>query len=295
MQLNDGRRSYMGRLGPIAGLGLLGLGLLLVLGVGAFFIYSWRASSGLEDLVVPAPTVTPPRVEVAPTPSSGEVSIGFSPEAIAAQRMFPGEALPPVNWRNPMETELGYAPANPLVAEFGPVPAGWEAPWHSLPVPLKITIPAISVDSEVTSLQILDLGNSLEYETPKNLVGHIPETHNPGEEGTAWFFGHLESPVAGEGHVFRNLPDIPAMLRRGEEVYAVVESSSGSFLYQITESLVLGANDLSLSYADIQQTNPEYTGLDSSGAILHLVTCVPRLVYDHRLVVSGQLVGVSRS
>ena len=278
MQLKDGGGSYRGRIGPVAGLGLLGLGLLLVLGVGAFFIYSWRASSDLENLVVPAPTATPP--PVAPTPFSGETSIGFSPEVIAAQRMFPGDSLPPVNWRNPMEAELGYAPKNPLLGDFDPVRTGQNTPWHSLPVPVKITIPAISVDSEVTSLQILDLGNSLEYETPKNLVGHIPETFNPGEEGTAWFFGHLESPIQGEGNVFGRLPEIPDLLRQGP-VFATVDNGESTYLYRLTASRVLHEDDLIV--------------FDEGAAGISLVTCVPRFLYDHRLVVTGELEGVKES
>ena len=179
---------------------------------------------------------------------------------------------------------LGYVP---VLSSKG-YPAG------SLTDPERIIITSIGVDSAVKGLEILDLGDSRAYETPNEVVGHIPQAGNPGEVGSSWYFGHLESPVAGEGNVFRDLPSIPDMLRRGDEVYAEVFSSSGAFLYQITESLVLEADDLSLSYTDIQKANSDYAALDPGGAILHLVTCVPRLVYDHRLVVSGQLVGVKK-
>ncbi len=279
MQLNDGRGRIQRRLVATVGLGLLGLGLVLILGVGGFFIYSWRASSDLEELVVPAPTVGPAPVGAAPIPSAGEASIGFSAEVIAAQRMFPGEALAPVNWANPMEAELGYAPANPLVGDFEPV-ASEVAPWHSLPVPAKISIPAISVESEVISLQILDLGNSLEYETPKNVVGHIPETANAGEDGTAWFFGHLESPIQGEGNVFRRLPEVPELLRAGP-VFATVDNGDSTFLYRLTSSRVVHGDDLIV--------------FDEGVAGISLVTCVPRFLYDHRLVVTGELEGVKDS
>ena len=173
----------------------------------------------------------------------GGVNLGFSPEVIAGQRMFPGEALAPVHWRNPMEAEAGYAPANPLVGEFEAVSAAQVVEWHSLPVPVRMTIPAIGVDSEVISLRILDLGDSLEYETPKNVVGHIPETANAGEDGTAWFFGHLESPIQGEGNVFRRLPEIPELLRRGP-VFATVDNGDSEFLYRLTASRVLHEDEL---------------------------------------------------
>jgi sortase (surface protein transpeptidase) len=31
---------------------------------------------------------------------------------------------------------------------------------------------------------------------------------------------------------------------------------------------------------------------DNGEANIHLVACVPRLVYDHRIIVTGELVGV---
>ena len=57
----------------------------------------------------------------------------------------------------------------------------------------RIVIPMLNVDSRVDELGIIDLGDSKEYETPDNTVGHIPETADPGEIGNGWFFGHLES------------------------------------------------------------------------------------------------------
>ena len=47
----------------------------------------------------------------------------------------------------------------------------------------RIRIPIINVDSEVGELEILDLGDSRAYETPKGIVGHLPKTPNPGEMG----------------------------------------------------------------------------------------------------------------
>ena len=274
MQFREGGGSVRRRMGRFAGLGLMGLGLLLVLAVGAFLIYSWRAGSDLERLNVPAATETP--IAVVPLPTSGKASLAFSPEIIAAQSIFPGEASHPVFWASPMEAEAGYAPANPPVSEFQPVPVT-AAPRHTLPVPVRMSIPAIGVDSEVISLRILDLGDSLEYETPKNVVGHIPETANAGEDGTAWFFGHLESPIQGEGNVFARLPELPDLLRRGK-VYATVENEEATYLYELTASRVMHEDDLVV--------------FDAGEPGISLVTCVPRFLYDHRLVVTGELVGL---
>ena len=46
-------------------------------------------------------------------------------------------------------------------------------PW-ARPRPAAWSIPAIGVDAIVNDLRIIDLGDSKAYETPKNIVGHIP-------------------------------------------------------------------------------------------------------------------------
>ena len=146
----------------------------------------------------------------------------------------------------------------------------------------KIRIPSIGVDSEVANLAIINLGDSSQYETPKHVVGRIPRTSNPGEVGNTWLFGHLESPIKGEGNVFRRLPEIPGLLNAGDDVYVSLLNEDGDeYLYQVTESEVVYQDDLALYETD-----------DSS---ITLVACVPRLVYDHRILVTGKLVGVKRA
>ena len=146
---------------------------------------------------------------------------------------------------------------------------------------IKIRIPSIGVDSEISNLAIINLGDSSQYETPKHVVGRIPQTSNPGEAGNTWLFGHLESPIKGEGNVFRRLPEIPALLNAGDHVYVSLLNEEGDeYLYQVTETTVLYQDDLALYETD-----------DST---ITLVACVPRLVYDHRILVTGKLVGVKR-
>ncbi len=143
----------------------------------------------------------------------------------------------------------------------------------------RIAIPLIDVDSEIQELEILNLGDSRAYETPKHLVGHIPQSSNPGELGNAWYFGHLESPIKGEGNVFHRLPEIPDLLRDGDDVFVELESVDGRiFLYKTTRTQVMHEDDLELYGSDTAQ--------------LTLVACVPRLVYDHRIVVTAELVGI---
>jgi LPXTG-site transpeptidase (sortase) family protein len=225
--------------------------------------------------VVQAEDVILPRV---PPPAAIETQPIVSSSAIAAQRLFPEDAIKATYWSNPMEYEPpSYVEAS-LIQGFEPIGPNELALPGSLPGPTKIIIPAIGIDSEVIGLKIMQLGDSRAYETPKHVVGHIPETSNPGEKGSSWYFGHLESPIAGEGNVFYNLPKIPDILRKGQDVYVVVENGEASYLYRITETRVVHKNDMQL--------------YDTDGPTIHLVTCVPRFVYDHRLVATGELVGV---
>ena len=227
--------------------------------------------------------VTPPQ-NPAEGGDSSTVSIPrpqISTEAIANQQPYLQKAIDPINWLNTQGYEPLSASEIVLLQGFEPFDSSLAAPVGTLSVPSKILIPSIGVDSLVTGLKILDVGNSRAYETPKHVVGHIPELANPGETGSAWFFGHLESPIAGEGNVFYNLPGIPNFLREGRAIYAIVESGSTAYLYQIVETQVVSQNDMEM--------------YDTGRPTIHLVTCVPRFVYDHRLIVTGELVGIRTS
>ena len=215
-----------------------------------------------------------------------------TPSAISGRSIYPAEAITPSYWESPLEYEpLSYVEAT-MIEGFLPVDRASFAPTGTMVPPTGIHIPSIGVETQIEALQILDLGDSRAYETPKHVVGHIPESSNPGEVGSVWLFGHLESPIAGEGNVFYNLPKIPDMLRQGRAVYTVVESGGTDYLYQITEAFVVHADDLRMDYSYLKSLKPEYAHLDPGGSNIHLVACVPRLVYDSRLVVSGELVGV---
>ena len=211
-------------------------------------------------------------------PAPAKVSSGAPAKsfAIASQRLYPGDALLAGSWSNPLSFEPAYYRDNNLLRGFTPVDTGLIAPVQSVAPATRIMIPSINVDSAVKELAVLDLGGSRAYETPANTVGHIPATANAGEANGSWFFGHTESPTLGEGSVFFNLRDIPDKLRRGEEVYIITDNGQDQFLYRVTSSQVVHQSDLRLYE----------TGL----ATIHLVSCVPRLVYDYRLIISGELI-----
>ena len=224
--------------------------------------------------------------ESAPPPSDDDAT-EFDARALVASynSIYPALAMHPKYWRAP-------ATAGSDAYTFGSVmrPDGFLSlsadrgePRGTAPDAAHVAIPSIGVDSAVANLAILDLGDRREYETPNKIVGRIPQKANPGEIGATWLFGHLESPIRGEGDIFRRLPEIPNLLKMGDPVYVEVRNEAGDeFLYQITETKVVHRDDLA----------PFVYGEDPDKAVITLVACVPRMVYDHRILVIGELVGV---
>ncbi len=268
-------------------LALIGVGALLVGATGTYLAYGWWADQGLESLAY-----TP--VDWSPTTALGSPStlddllgdsVSSSPEvpgtgsAInpASVRLYPGEQLSFVSWTDPWSAVPPSTADIELAEGFLPVAQFSAAALGEMPTANRIAIPAIGVDATVQELEILNLGDSRQYETPNRVVGHIPSTANPGEAGSNWLFGHLQSPLRGEGAVFRNLPKIPDLLRNGETVYIVLDGDNGSYLYKAYDWDVVHQDDLQLSTTD--------------DATVTLVACVPPLVYDNRLLVTAQLVG----
>jgi sortase (surface protein transpeptidase) len=198
--------------------------------------------------------------------------------------MYTGADLHPKYWHEPLRAGTDLRLALGLPDGFAAASADdYRRFAEPKTVASRLRIPSIDVESGVSELGILDLGNSRAYETPDNTVGHIPDTADPGELGNGWFFGHLESPFAGEGNVFQRLPEIPQLLKHFSEVgegavYVVVESTTGEYLYEVVATQVMHADDLRLYETD--------------GVYITLVTCVPRLDYSHRLLVTAKLVGV---
>ena len=141
----------------------------------------------------------------------------------------------------------------------------------------RIRIPAIEVDAIVDELRIRQLGNSLAWETPKKVVGHIPATAKAGAAGQGWYFGHLESPIRGEGNVFARLPEIPE-LAADSPIFIFLETADRHYAYQVYVTEVIHEDEIALS--------------DSGAHDITLVTCTPRFYYDYRLLVTAALVGI---
>ena len=231
----------------------------------------------------PDSALSPPQPVRQPAPANQEAS--SRPLSIYSE-LYPATHIHPKFWAQPLWSGGEPYVYNPVDSGTG-LPDGFRAV-SALDGALRrgegaltsrIAIPLIDVDSGATELAILNLGDSRAYETPKHLVGHIPQSPNPGEIGNGWYFGHLESPIKGEGNVFHRLPEIPDLLRDGDDVYVELESADGQvFLYRTTRTEVMHQDELQLYGANTAQ--------------ITLVACVPRLVYDHRIVVTAELVGI---
>ena len=145
--------------------------------------------------------------------------------------------------------------------------------------PIRIVIPILGIDSVVEDLGVEITANSSSWETPKNVVGHIPSTAKPSEEGSGWYFGHLESPIRGEGNVFRRLPEIPRLVKEDRSVLIYIQDINRTYLYEVYKSDVVYQDELFIK--------------DSGKRDIFLVTCYPRLKYDHRIIITAAMVGVT--
>jgi sortase (surface protein transpeptidase) len=257
----------------IFGLALLALGVLLLGSAGAYYGYiEFIATRNSESLTV-APLPERSETLQPSTPPAQPVVAGRP--APAWTRLYPGSLLPVRQWADPRGTlDLG----TPELDGFTPVSAeGRPSIVGGIGRAERISIPALDIVAEISELAIENLGDSRAYETPNDTVGHIPDSPNPGSRGNGWYFGHLESPLQGEGNVFSRLPRVPELLRAGEDVHVVLESEGREYLYLVSETNLIHQDDMSL-----------YQAADSR---ITLVTCFPRLRYDQRLLVTAQLIG----
>ena len=289
-------------------------GAILLASGGAYYGYAAKARADLNELNVtlPAAVVETGKLQSSSTPpdsgpvggdvpdgavsgsgsnldgggdpaaqGSAKVLQGISAAAIGSRQLYPGESLTAGSWSNPWTYESLAYREQVLLQGFSPIEDGLVLAGGSPAAATRLIVPSIDIDSTVRELSIVNLGGSRAYETPSHTVGHIPESANPGESGSSWFFGHTESPILGEGSVFLGLMEIPDKLRIGEDVFIITDNGNQQFLYRATSSQVVHQDDMSLT--------------DTGTATIHLVSCVPRLVYDHRLIITGELIAQKSS
>ncbi len=142
----------------------------------------------------------------------------------------------------------------------------------------RMTIPDIGLRASVEELEVVEEDDSRAWETPKHVVGHIPTTAKPGTSGQGWYFGHLESPISGEGNIFRRLPELAARFKRGEQFTIQLDAGSDRYVYQVYRTDVVHASEFAVS--------------DSGLNDITLVACWPQFEYSERVLVTAALVDV---
>ena len=262
---------------------------LLCVGLG-YLLYTRLAVQSLDSLIVSPVSETPtnpgsaqatlePSVTEQPRSPTMEPATE-TPEFRSTDQsvsLYPGSLMDVRSWATPWLSLSPTVDDSDLLDGYLPIDDKQAPEMGTLSRASRIRIPSIELIAPVQELSIIDLENSRSFETPDRVVGHIPSTANPGERGNGWFFGHLESPLLKEGSIFRDLPKIPELVRQGEIVRVILETEGGNFLYEITETNVVHEDQLRI--------------IESGTASVTLVTCVPALVYDHRLLVMAELTG----
>ena len=273
------------------GLGLVLLGLALV-GVSLwYYVYAKRAVADLDRLIT-APAAGSPEGEL---PREWLLAQGSDQPFVEA----PTEHLPPLDDADGLpllttQSTEGLLGADLLGGASGPEgPADssallsrW-ADWSTLsktlgeaPRVTRIVIPAIGVDTAVVELGIVWDGDKRVWQRAKQSVGHHLGTANPGELGNVVLSGHINSPVRGEGRVFKRLPEIPLRVQNGEEVEVFIYTEDKTYIYRVVQNDVVTPNEIRV-FAPTEKPS------------LTLITCVPDLVFSHRLIVTGLLIKVA--
>ena len=95
-------------------------------------------------------------------------------------------------------------------------------------------------------------------------------------------FLSLNKAVTANNHKTLFLPlsliNIPDLLREGQNVYvALYNEEEQAYIYQVSQTNVVEAGDFTMGA--------------TTDATITLVSCVPKYVYDHRLLVMAKLIG----
>ena len=235
------------------GLRWVGMGLLLV-GI-ALIVIGLAYYGNLLWLRSNVDNYAAQRNDVVQLPASQTPSVVGEGEVVSALALPPGTYAEDVS-------RLGFTPLGPSDAH----------PLGTLPQAKRVIVPELGINvrtsqAGLTGPSVLDAAKS----GGRNDLGVVEA--NPGERGALWFFGE-----AGEGaNHFGGLEDAAPLLLEGEDILIFVDNGDNVFLYAGTHTDVFPTADLRLS------------GTDRS--TIHLTVPVPSGLYDHFLVLSGELVG----
>src|SRR3990172_5408647 len=251
----------------VLGVALLGL-------TSAYYVYAWYMersfdlasySSGPGTYSPPAPSAGKlfiPGADVSPFQFTPYVTTSETGGMSQAGSDLASQALPPITAGELSGSAIAEEPSSI------PMPKSLEAKTAQpaeRPLADWIYIPKIKVDSKIVELGTKIEKGQVVWETPNKVVGHAKGTGTPGGSGNIVMYGHISSPLRGEGSIFKQLPE----LKVGDGVYLYVGETE--FHYQVIETKVVIPSDVS-----VMDATPDET--------LTLITCVPDWVYSHRLI-----------
>lgn len=236
-----------------------------------------RGESGVRTFIASADAGTGKEIRLindATVSTSSAISI--DPEIFTS--LYPGGNMNPRYWGDP-HWAGNESFGGPTIPEgFVPVDSSNLAGSENKDAQgLKMRIPAIGLNADISELEIRDLGDSRAWSTPDKVVGHIPTTANPGEPRNGWYFGHLDNFISNEGDIFRRLPEIAEMINY-DPVDVFIETEEAEYMYRVTSTRQMHRDDLSIT--------------ETNDAQIVLVTCWPFRVYDQRILVSASLIAV---
>lgn len=186
---------------------------------------------------------------------------GDMPQAPEEGRIVSAMALPP-GAHDESIAQLGFTPVAPTDAH----------PLGSLPPAQRLIVPELGINVRLnrTGITGASILNTAKGKDPSNV--DVVQA-NPGERGALWFFGE-----AGQSaNNFEGLQNAGELLKEGEDILIFVDNGSEVYLYAATHTDVIPADELHLS--------------GSHRSTIHLTVPVPPGLYDHYLILSGELVG----
>ncbi len=174
---------------------------------------------------------------------------------------------------SPLALEPGAYTDTAAGLGFTPVTQSDARPLGTLPPAQRLIVPELGINVKMHQASLTG-GAILAHSNSTGSDGLNIVEANPGERGALWFFG--ESGKRADN--FGGLTRAPELLTRGDDILIFVDNGSRTYVYAATHTDVFRAADLRLS--------------GSERATVHLSVPVPSGLYDHFLVLSGELVGV---
>ena len=143
----------------------------------------------------------------------------------------------------------------------------------TLPPAVSVKVPALGIDARISEFTVSE-STMVNFASGINPVGHVETSAYPGERGAMWLLGPAGKGAAG----FGRLTGAADVLKENENLVITVKSGTNEYIYLSTHTQVVSASDLRLTSAE--------------RSTVHLAVPVPSGLYDHFLILNGELVGV---